>query len=100
MAAARANSCKASVEPRSRMIILRTMASSAIRITVRACTMLSCRRDDKKRTLELECDDNSKDGAEHGLEHRIVGRVEGLGYDDGMENPEREVPNGEDDDDC
>ena len=34
-----------------------------------------------------------------GLEHRILGRIERLRSDDCMEDLEREVPHGEDDDD-
>ena len=54
---------------------------------------------DKKRPLKLERDDDGEDRAEYGLEHRILGRIEGLRGDDRMEDLEPEVPHGEDDDD-
>ena len=53
---------------------------------------------DKKRPLELKRDDDGEDRAEYGLEHRIFGRVEGLRSNDGVKDLEREVPDGEDDD--
>ena len=66
---------------------------------MRTCTMLSCRLgDDKKRPLELERDDDGEDCAEYGLEHRIFGRVERLRGNDGVKDFEREIPDGEDDD--
>src|SRR6476469_855476 len=47
---------------------------------------------DQKRPLELECDDDGEDCAEHRQEQRILGRVECLRRDDGMEDLESEVP--------
>ena len=42
--------------------------------------------DDQKGPLELERDDDGEDCAEHGLEHRILGRIERLRGNDGMED--------------
>ena len=56
-------------------------------------------RDDKERPLELEGNDDGEDCTEHSLEHRVLGRIERLGGNHAVEDLEREVPHGEDDDD-
>src|SRR5450759_2655513 len=76
MAAASASRWKASVLDRSRMISLRTTASSAIRMTVRTWTIpIAPLGEHQQRTFELKRDNDSKDHTEYRLEHGIIGRV-------------------------
>jgi hypothetical protein len=55
--------------------------------------------DHKKRFLQSERNNHNKDHAEHGLENRIVGRIETFGQSQAKHNLHGQVPDSHQDDD-
>src|ERR1700732_4512666 len=72
------------------IISLRTMASSAIRTTVRTCT-IPCRRSETTSSERLNSSDR-EDHPEKCLKDRIVGRIETARKHDAGDELEHKVP--------